>query len=225
MIVRNFKLVLGVLLLPFCFYLTVSLYKQLDGIETLLPNQVYFLIGAVSYLILHSLFLKPMRIYVFGHEFMHAIPVWFFGGKVKGFKVSKEGGSVEATKSNFIISLFPYFIPTYTVFLFVAFLLISLFYNLSQYMHYFVFLIAFTLAFHITMTVDFLKTKQPDLVKTGYLFSFSLIYIINICVVVLILMFVFKEKLSFIEFIKTAYYLTRDFYVAAFKQLFIIGKS
>ncbi|MBM3252886.1 MAG: hypothetical protein FJZ16_01370 [Candidatus Omnitrophica bacterium] len=224
MIKKYFKFVLGILLLPVCFYSTISLYRQLGNIKILLSNQIYFLIGAVSYLILHSLFFKPMRIYIFGHEIMHAIPAWFFGGKLKSFKVSKKGGSVKTTKSNFIIALFPYFLPVYTIVFFIVYLVINIFYNLSGYFHYFIFLIGFSLTFHIVMTVDFLKTKQPDLLETGYLFSLSLIYMVNLCVVVLILMFIFKNEVFFTDFIKTGYDLTRNFYIAAFRQLFVVRK-
>ncbi len=224
MINKYFKFIIGTLLLPVCFFSTISLYRQLENIKLLFSNQVYFLIGAVSYLILHSLFFKPMRIYVFGHEAMHAIPAWFFGGEVKGFKVSKKGGSVKTTKSNFIIALFPYFLPVYTIFFVIAYLVVSIFYNLSDYISYFIFLIGFSLTFHIVMTVDFLKTKQPDIFETGYLFSLSLICLVNICVVVLILMFIFKNEVRFLDFVKEAYSLTRDFYIAVYKQLFVVRK-
>lgn len=224
MIKKYLKFIIGVLLLPVCFYSTVSLYRQLENIKLLLSNQIYFLIGAVTYLILHSLFFKPMRIYILGHEAMHAIPAWFFGGKIKGFKVSKKGGSVETTKSNFIISLFPYFLPVYTIFFVIIYLIVNVFYNLSDYLYYFIFLIGFSLAFHIVMTVDFLKTKQPDLLETGYLFSLSLIYLVNLCVVVLILMFIFKNEVYFPDFVKTGYDLTRNFYIAVFRQLFVVRR-
>ncbi|MFH0838931.1 MAG: hypothetical protein V1893_01955 [Candidatus Omnitrophota bacterium] len=221
---KYFKFVVGILLLPVCFYGTLALYKQLDNIKLLAAKQTYFLIGAVAYLILHSLFFKPMRMYIFGHEAMHAIPVWFFGGKVKGFKVSKKGGSVKTTKSNFIIALFPYFLPVYTIVCVVAYFVVNIFYNLSGYVHYFIALIGFSLAFHIVMTVDFLKTKQPDLMETGYIFSLSLIYIVNLCVVALILMFIFNNEVSFTDFMKSGYNLTKDFYIAVFRQLFAVRR-
>lgn len=224
MISKYFKFIIGILLLPACIFYTVSLYRQLENIKLLLSNQVYFLIGAVSYLILQSLFFKPTRIYVFGHELMHAIPTWFFGGEVKGFKVSKKGGSVKTTKSNFIIALFPYFLPVYTIFFFLVYLIVNMFVSLSGYVHYFIFLIGFSLTFHIVMTVDFLKTKQPDLMETGYLFSLSLIYMVNLCAVILILIFIFKNDVSFLDFIKEGYELTKVFYIAVFRQLFVVRK-
>jgi hypothetical protein len=53
---------------------------------------------------------KPMWIYVFGHELTHVLWVWLFGGSVKKFKVTSNGGHVIVDKTNFIIALSPVFL-------------------------------------------------------------------------------------------------------------------
>ena len=59
-----------------------------------------------------------MRTYVFGHELTHALASLAMGGDVLSFKVSKRGGSVSMTKTNFFVALAPYCIPIYTLFIF-----------------------------------------------------------------------------------------------------------
>ena len=85
---------------------------------------------------------------------------------------------------------------------------------------YFIFLLGMTLCFHIVMTIDTLKTRQPDLVKTGYLTSSILIYVINLTIVAGALGLLFYG-FSFRSFIKNAYFLTVVIYENIFEQLFL----
>jgi len=73
------------------------------------------LAGAGCWLAIFLLLPKPMWVYVFGHELTHAIWTWLFGGRVKKFKASSQGGHVVVTRNNFIIALAPYFFPLYAV--------------------------------------------------------------------------------------------------------------
>ena len=65
--------------------------------------------GAACWVVIYLLLPKPMWIYVFGHELTHALWVWLFGGSVKKFKVTSDGGHVIVDKTNFLIALSPYF--------------------------------------------------------------------------------------------------------------------
>ena len=51
---------------------------------------------------------------MFGHELTHALFAVLFGGSVKAFHATERGGQVTVTKSNFLITLAPYFFPLYT---------------------------------------------------------------------------------------------------------------
>ena len=74
---------------------------------------VGLLSGAACWVVIYSLLPKPMWVYVFGHELTHVLWTWLFGGRVTKFKATPKGGHVVVTKSNFLISLAPYFFPTY----------------------------------------------------------------------------------------------------------------
>jgi hypothetical protein len=204
MITRFLRFILGVLLIPFSIGISLALYQQLGSVHTINNYQLFFLYGLGSYIILHLVFYRPVFPYVFGHELMHALSTWISGGQVKSFKASAKGGEVKTTKSNSFISLSPYCFPLYTIVLALAYSLSSLFFEVGRYVLIFIFLVGFTLAFHLVITIDFLKTKQPDLVKTGYILSLSLIYMVNLSILALILSLIFPD-ISFLNFIQGSF--------------------
>lgn len=216
---RIFKFIAAILSAPFIFSASYAFYHEIGKIYALDQNQQYFMAGAVSYLIIHTILFKPNFIYIFGHEMTHALATFISFGKVKSFKVGKKGGEVKGTKSNVFISLAPYFFPTYTLIIMLIWFIAGKFWNVSDWIYGFSFAVGLTLAFHFVMTVEFLKTKQPDLIKSGYLFSIVLIYFINIIVAAAILNFMFFG-FSFKTFIENSYTVGKDIYVYMFKQLF-----
>jgi hypothetical protein len=218
---RISKILLGVLALPICIGVSLSLYEYLSQIKIIsYYQQKYFILGMISYLIVHAVVFKPSYLYVLSHELMHAIATLLSGGRVRSIKVSSRGGSVKTTKSNMFIALSPYFFPLYTII--IALLWLGFKFLLKTDMNYgfFMFAIGFTLAFHIVLTIDFLKIRQTDLLHAGYLFSICLIYIINLVIVGLIFSFLFKSMV-FIVFLQNSYVKTSAIYVGIFRQLFL----
>lgn len=220
MITRILRFILGILLLPFSMGVSLALYQQLGKVHTLNNYQLFFLYGVGTYVVLHIVFYRPAFPYVFGHELMHALSTWISGGKVKSFKASAKGGEVKTSKSNSFISLSPYCFPIYTILLALLYSISALFFDLGRYVLTFIFLVGFSLAFHLIITVDFLKTKQPDLIKTGYILSLSLIYMVNISILGLILSLIFPD-ISFLDFIQNSIQSAFNIYAAVVKQFFM----
>lgn len=214
-----FRFLLTLLLIPLAISVSLTLYHQLGAIRSFSQAQTSFLLGLAGYLVVHAIFYKPIYLYVLGHELTHAISSILCGGKVKSMRVSSKGGRVVTTKSNLFITLAPYLIPIYTVFVLLIYRGLALFINVQQYLYLFIFFIGFSFSFHIVLTVDSLKKDQPDVVKSGRLFSLFLIYIINIGAVVFILRFIFSE-ISFLFFAKASLLLTKEIYLSVFNQLF-----
>jgi hypothetical protein len=131
--------------------------------------------------------------------------------------VSEEGGSVGTDKTNFVIELAPYFIPIYTTIIAVIYFIVSQSYKINGAV--FLFLIGFTLAFHLVSTVEIMKIKQPDIIKSGYVFSIVMVYIINIIVISLIFGLTF-HGFSIGKFFLDLWANTKYIYVALIKQLF-----
>lgn len=200
MLIRILKVTIGILLLPLIIAASSAFAQQLGQIKIVAGVAAYFLKGAGLYLIIHLLLYKPNYFYVLGHEIAHSLAAFICGGGVRSFHVSAKGGAVLTTKSNFFIALFPYFFPTYTIFFWLVYFLGSLFWDVSAYLPLFVFLAGFSLTLHIVMTADSLKVKQADVFKTGYIFSMSLIYLLNVLLVSFILSLVFKEFSAFAFF-------------------------
>ena len=128
---------------------------------------------------------KPMWVYVFGHELTHVLWTWLFGGNVKRFKVTSKGGHVVITKTNFLISLAPYFFPVYAALVILVFLAGDLIWNWTPYRVWFHFLLGAAYAFHVTLTWQILQTRQNDITGEGYLFSGTVIFLGNLAVLMI----------------------------------------
>lgn len=216
------KFVIGLILIPVVIGISISFFESLANIGVARhTGSKIFLWGVLSYVVLHLFLFKPTYVYTLGHEITHVLATWICGGGVKSFKVSKGSGSVETTKSNFFINLSPYFIPTYTLIISFLYFLLPLFLNIPNLRTIYFFLIGFSLSLHLIFTAEVLKTKQPDILNTGYLFSLALIYIINIILVAFLLSLLF-EGISFDNFFYNTYFKSKNIYVNILKQLFFL---
>src|SRR3990172_2925734 len=111
---RILKILFGLLLVPFCAGFVWQFATTVFTVRYRPVTPYYFFAGGLTYLTVHLLFKKPVLTYVIGHELTHALFALLFGGSVKAFRASNRGGRVTLTKSNFIITLAPYFFPLYT---------------------------------------------------------------------------------------------------------------
>ncbi|MBI5123904.1 MAG: hypothetical protein HZA72_00615 [Candidatus Omnitrophica bacterium] len=211
------KFIIAAAIIPVAIGTTIAFYSHLILIKELAANLKFFVWGVVTYTVLHLLFYKPTYLYVLGHEAVHAGMAWIFGGKIKSFKVSDSGGSVKTDKSNFVIELSPYFVPIYAIIITVVYFVIASSYAINGSI--FVFLIAFALTFHIISTIEIMKIKQPDIIKSGYLFSILLVYTLNLIVISLIFSLIFPA-FSVKNFFIDIWLVSKDIYLAAVRQLF-----
>ncbi len=176
------KLIIGLLLLPFCLGAVKSLWLVLRISGAADTTWVPLLAGAVCWVIIFAWLPKPMWIYVFGHELTHALWTWLFGGQVKKMKVTAKGGSVIISKTNFVIALAPYFFPLYAVLVVAVFVIGNLIWNWHPYRVWFHLLLGAAYAFHVTLTWHVLQTRQSDITSQGYLFSAVILFLGNISV-------------------------------------------
>jgi len=179
------KTIIAILLLPVCAGQASALWLVFRGCGGAETTWVPILAGAACWVVIYLLLPKPMRIYVFGHELTHAVWAWLFGGKVKKFRASANGGHVIVSKTNFLIVLAPYFFPLYAVLVVAAFAVGHLIWNWQHYLPWFHLLVGAAYAFHVTLTWHALKTRQSDITSQGYLFSAVVIYLGNVTVLLL----------------------------------------
>src|SRR3984957_17157376 len=174
------KFIIALALLPICAGAARALCLVLRagyGADTV---WVPILAGAACWVVIFLLMPKPMWIYVFGHELTHALWVWLFGGRVKKMKVTSKGGHVLITKTNFLITLAPYFFPLYAFIIIAVFAMGHWFWGWQRFFVYFDLLLGMAYAFHVSLTLHALQTQQSDITSQGYLFSGVVIFLGNI---------------------------------------------
>lgn len=146
------------------------------------------LAGILLWGIFSLLFRLPSSIYVFAHEWTHALFVKLCGGQVKKISVRANRGYVISDKSNFLIVLAPYLFPFYA----------ALWGGIGCFsamgMPFVKFQIPFwigmgiCLGYHWTMTAKMMTMRQTDFSSQGYFFSFVLIIWVNLILMLLLLL-------------------------------------
>jgi len=191
------RVFLALLLIPF----VISLVSELFGSSVQLLSKASagtlpFWLGLFGYFIFQILFDKPIRAYVFGHELTHALFGILAGAKIKGFKVSGTGGSVNLTKTGLVIALSPYFFPIYTIILIGIYRVVSLFLDVGAFTPYFIFLAGFSISFHLFLTYYAISRGQSDLKQFGIFFSLVVVLMINCCVLILLMKVVLPDHIN-----------------------------
>ncbi len=176
------KFILGFLLLPLCAGAVPTLVRVVRASGGASEVWVPLGAGAACWVVVFVLLPKPMWIYVVGHELTHVVWSWLFGGKLKKFKATSQGGEVVITKSNFLVALAPYFFPLYAVLVVLIFLVGHLIWGWARWTPGFHLLLGAAYAFHITLTWEILQTRQSDITGQGYLFSGVIIFLGNMLV-------------------------------------------
>jgi hypothetical protein len=179
------KTIIAILLLPLCIGATKALGMVLRASTGADTVWVALAAGAACWVVVYLLLPRPMWIYVVGHELTHAIWAWIFGGRIRRFKATAQGGHVVVTKTNFLITLAPYFFPLYVVLVVVFFIIGHLVWGWTRYLVWFHLLAGAAYAFHVTLTWHVLKTRQSDITHQGYLFSAVIIWLGNVGVLLL----------------------------------------
>lgn len=175
------KLLIGLILLPLCWAFSRMLYVLLQSVPsssgwTALALPAGFAVSVLGFFLLP----RPFRTYVLAHELTHAVWGLLMGAKVGKMKVGPNGGHVMLSKSNFIISLAPYFFPFYTGLVIAIWYVAGFFFDLRAYEPWWLAAVGMTWGFHVTFTVYMLSQRQPDIHENGRLFSYVIIYLASL---------------------------------------------
>jgi len=179
------KTIIAIALLPVCAGAAWALWRVLKASGNADTIWVPAGAGAACWLAIYLLLPKPMWVYVFGHELTHALWTWAMGGRVKKFKASATGGHVVVTKTNFVIALAPYFFPLYALLVVAFFAAGQRIWDWRNFAVWFHLLLGAAYSFHLTLTWHILKSRQSDITEQGYLFSAMVIFLGNVCVLLL----------------------------------------
>lgn len=191
----------GLALVPFCIGFTIRLAETVAAVSYRDAAPYYFILGCFAYTVVHVIFRRPILTYVFGHELTHALFAMLFGGSVKSFHASERGGRVVITKSNFVITLAPYFFPIYT-FIALALYAAAKTAGVGDADGWLIAASGSTYAFHVMLTFYFLRTDQDDIKELGAVFSYPLIYLFNVIFFGLIMSILLARNMSFLLFLR-----------------------
>ena len=187
------RMLVGIVLLPLCWSFCRVFIDALvcaTGAENAFSVETCSLLGGMgAFALCWATISHPVRTYVLGHELTHALWGLLFGARPSDVRVSGSGGSVRLTKSNVIITLAPYFFPFYTFVVIAVALMTYAFFRPLPVLPLWMFAIGFTWAFHVLFTLETLSHRQPDVRLYGRLFSWSIILLVNISLVLLWLVF------------------------------------
>ena len=176
------RLLFGLALIPACWGFARA---SLDALSvaangTFSVEALSLLGGIAAFAMCWMAISHPVKTYVLGHELTHALWGLLFGARPSDVRVSASGGSVRLTKSNFIITLAPYFFPFYTFVVIVTALITYAFMRPLPFLPLWLFLIGFTWSFHVLFTLETLTHRQPDVKLYGRIFSWTFIFIVNV---------------------------------------------
>jgi hypothetical protein len=191
---RYWNVAVGVWLVPFAWIFTDAFFQTLSramagrhGLPFWMKHEfLMFGLGAALWFVwLVVCILKwrrprPVYLYVLGHELTHAVVAMLFFGKVNRFRATSEGGYIETNRYNFLIALAPYLWPFYSIPILAAWSLSLFLPGLLHYRELFLAGLGFTWMFHLTFTLWMLPKGQTDFRGPGVVFSFALIYAVNV---------------------------------------------
>jgi len=190
------KLLLGLLLLLFVYSTSVSFLNEAGAIEQ--EARGYFFFGVIAFLIAYLFVWEPQILYAKGQKLLQKI-FSFFAPLVK---------------------VAPYLLPVYTILLFAVYTVYAVFDKSTGPLTYFLLLCGFTLALHLVFSARSLRSRQSDFLKANYIFGFSFIYVINICIIAFGFSLIF-EKFSFVNFCNHSFKLANEIMQALYRQLFL----
>lgn len=182
---RALRFMIGLLLIPGCAAASMALLHMVRDI----PSDSHWIVpvpglalaaGFALWLVLFALLPAGARAYVLAHELTHALWGILFGARVADLRVSRNSGSVRLSKINFLITLAPYFFPLYAVLVVAAYFAASLFLDLRPWRLLWLGLTGFAWGLHFTFTLISLRERQTDIQACGRMFSYGVIYILNI---------------------------------------------
>ncbi|MDR3281523.1 MAG: hypothetical protein LBS78_00640 [Endomicrobium sp.] len=194
---KFFRNVFAFSLIPAIIVAGYTLIKKFLYLTIYIENHyLMFWMGVFFYVTLQFIFHKPIRAYVLGHELSHAIVGILSGSKIKKFDVKQKYGSVILTKNTVWITLAPYLFPIYTLVITITYIFLNWFIGIKKFYGYFMCLVGFSIAFHVTLTIHTLFTKQSDLKIYGVFSSYILILALNIVIFTLLIGVIFPEKMN-----------------------------
>jgi len=228
---RLLKVAMVVIVVPLAVALLLSLLDQLNvpsasGGATF---REWVLRGAWTYIGIHLLLYRPVRLFRISHRLFSTLAVWLFGGQVasveqgagkggKG-KESKGGKGEAAAQGSTLVAFSPYVIPLYTVLVCAAGWALGRSLDRALVDGPVSFLLGMTLAFHWLMTADQLQQQRDQWHVETYGLAIGLVFVLTLIVGGACVPWAVPE-VSFVRALADALARAQAIYSAIIRQLF-----
>lgn len=229
---RLLKVTMVAVVVPLAIALLLSLLDQLN-----LPSasgdatfRDWVLRGAWTYIGIHLLLYRPVRLFRISHRLFSTIAVWLFGGQVasvgqeggKGGKGKEAKGSKgdAGAQGSTLVAFSPYVIPLYTVLVCAAGWVLARSMDRAVLDGPVSFLIGMTMAFHWLMTADQLQQQRGQWHVETYLLAIGLVFVLTLIVGGACLPLAVPE-VSFVRALADALTRAQAIYAAIIQQLFL----
>ena len=189
------KFIFFVLMIPLIAAVTISFQKELSELKSVYHHSFEW--GVFSYAVLYFFLCDLVWIYKFGQ-------------------------SVSAEILRFwdpLAKVMPYIFPIYTVLTVGAYYIVVRILGMGPNQGWWFFVMGFTFAMHLIMTARELYEEDISLYKPNYLFEMTLVYILDVFLMVQLLNAT-AWKFSLVAFAQTVADLTRDFYTIIYLKFF-----
>ncbi|MBN1348177.1 M50 family metallopeptidase [candidate division KSB1 bacterium] len=180
------KTIISILLIPFVISYFASSVQVFTHLPYYWDKIDFFVFGILLYSLIYMIFFRKSIApfwFIFSHELTHLLFAILMFRRPQTFIVESNMGGFIGFRpgGNFLITLAPYFFPTFTFIL----LLLKPAVN-RWYYEYYLFILGFTYAFHAWMFLKHSRPWQQDFHDAGIFFSFVFVLLMNIVMTTII---------------------------------------
>lgn len=188
------KIILAVVISPVVYSCALNFYDHLDVYPSSLIE--FFRWGMFGF-VLVFLFVYPFRhLYQFGQNIMTGI-----------FKFLTPLDRAVARV-----------VPFFTAVILASFYIAGKFFDITAYVHYFMFFAGFSMAMHILLLAQELQGEEASFIKSSYFLRMSVYFVLSVCMAVLLLDFA-AWKWTFLKFFSAMFEDARDIYMLAVRRI------
>ena len=206
-IIDVLKYPLAFVALLLTFELFHVLYEVVEYIYVHLGFYEDFFMGMVAYMVSWLLIFRNITgkwFLVLEHELTHILFALLTFHRIHELVATNRGvgyvGFSGAGNGNWLISIAPYFFPTFSM-------IVVFFIYLAQAQYYpvLIILLGYTFLYHIHSTIEETSYKQPDLKQVGLWFSWSFLPAANLLAIIGILSAIPNDRIEFLRTLEHLY--------------------
>ncbi|GEM_PF-881597 len=199
-LISMLQFILAVLLIP-VLYTSIQNFVQYFSAYPEVYKE-FFLWGVVALVFMHLFICKPLAVYQFGENVISGL-----------FKFASP-----------LDRFFSFIFPFYLISVFLVMYVIMVLFKTSRFDPYFMFFAGFAFAMQMIFVAQEIQEEESSTLKPTYLFSMSLISILNILLLVLLFDLILK-KFTFPQFSLAIYNDARGIYDAVFQKIYSIYQT